>query len=200
MKAETSDALTRAGTLNKALRVAIVGAFDSTRRLPRGVCEEVTEKSAQSDVVSVDHSEAEHVSMPSSNTKKLRRSYENSSLSAIVLLKGRPSEETAIETAQTEDTMLDDEGDSGAVTGETVFMDSSANVGADMYCTPECCTLEAHCSDVPRPRQTLKLSDTDRVGLGVYTTVTMDIGDTVGEYAGELSESAAMVAGQPAQQ
>ncbi|KAG3105379.1 hypothetical protein PI125_g13468 [Phytophthora idaei] len=86
-----------------------------------------------------------------------------------------------------------------AVTGETVFMDSYANVGADVYCTPECCTLEAHCSDVLRPRQTLKLSDTNRVGLGVYTTVTMDIGDTVGEYAGELSESAAMVAGQPAQ-
>ncbi|KAG3206601.1 hypothetical protein PC128_g582 [Phytophthora cactorum] len=113
MKAGTSDTLTRAGTLNKALRGAIFGAFDFTRRLPRGVCEEVTEKSAQSDVVSVDHSEAEHVSMPSSNTKKLRKSYENSSLFAIVSLKERPSEDTAIETAQTEDTMLDDEGDSG---------------------------------------------------------------------------------------
>ncbi|ETO63773.1 hypothetical protein F444_18592 [Phytophthora nicotianae P1976] len=48
--------------------------------------------------------------------------------------------------------------------------------------------LGAFCSNAPRTLSSLKLFDTGRVGLGVYTTTALDVGDVLGEYRGELSE------------
>ncbi|KAG3245175.1 hypothetical protein PI124_g10085 [Phytophthora idaei] len=79
------------------------------------------------------------------------------------------------------------------------FMDGCNNIGAGVFCTPNCCTLDAHCSNALRSRDTLKLFDTGRVGLGVYMTVEMDVGEIVGEYTGELSEFEGIVTGQPDQ-
>jgi hypothetical protein len=45
----------------------------------------------------------------------------------------------------------------------------------------------------------LKLYDTCRVGLGVYTTSCIEVGNIVGEYAGRLCEYKAIVEGQPFQ-
>ncbi|KAG6967182.1 hypothetical protein JG688_00006441 [Phytophthora aleatoria] len=104
MKPETFDAPTRANTLNKALQGAISGAFDSIRRLLRGVCEEVTEKSEQSDIGYREAiAEAEQASKPSSTIKTLQKVSVGGALSTVVALKGRSSEETAIEAAQTMD-------------------------------------------------------------------------------------------------
>ncbi|ETO63376.1 hypothetical protein F444_18897, partial [Phytophthora nicotianae P1976] len=79
------------------------------------------------------------------------------------------------------------------------FWDSCDNAEAAVYCTPSCCNLGARCSNAPIERSTLKLFDTGRVGLGVYTTTDMDIGDVVGEYTGKLSEWSARLPGQPDQ-
>ncbi|ETI30907.1 hypothetical protein F443_22031 [Phytophthora nicotianae P1569] len=79
------------------------------------------------------------------------------------------------------------------------FWDSCDNAEASVYCTPNCCNLSARCSNAPIVRKTLKLFDTGRVGLGVYTTTNLDVGDIVGEYTGELSEWSALVPGQPDQ-
>ncbi|GMF26190.1 unnamed protein product [Phytophthora fragariaefolia] len=79
------------------------------------------------------------------------------------------------------------------------FMDSCENATCAIYCTPECCKLGAVCSNAPRERTTLKLFDTGRVGLGVYTTTFLDVGDIIGEYAGKLCEYSALIPGQPNQ-
>uniref|UniRef100_H3GHY5 SET domain-containing protein n=1 Tax=Phytophthora ramorum TaxID=164328 RepID=H3GHY5_PHYRM len=39
----------------------------------------------------------------------------------------------------------------------------------------------------------------DRVGLGVFTTTALDVGDVIGKYCGELSELPGLVDGQPKQ-
>ncbi|RLN92623.1 hypothetical protein BBJ28_00015179 [Nothophytophthora sp. Chile5] len=44
-----------------------------------------------------------------------------------------------------------------------------------------------------------KLFDTKRVGLGVYTTTALDVGDVIGEYCGKLTELPAIVDDQPDQ-
>ncbi|KAG2991873.1 hypothetical protein PC120_g22607 [Phytophthora cactorum] len=108
---ETGEMLTR-DNCTKLAKGRFGNRFKHERLL-RGVREEMTEKSAQSDVLSsVYHGEAEHRSNSSNNTKALRKSSTGSALSPVMALKGRPSEETAIETAHTEGAILDDEGDS----------------------------------------------------------------------------------------
>ncbi|ETL46364.1 hypothetical protein L916_03745 [Phytophthora nicotianae] len=53
---------------------------------------------------------------------------------------------------------------------------------------PDIGSLGAFCSNAPRTLSSLKLFDTGRVGLGVYTTTALDVRDVLGEYRGELSE------------
>jgi len=65
-------------------------------------------------------------------------------------------------------------------------------------CTTKYCKLGARCSNAPRAPDTLKLYDTGRVGLGVYTTTALNVGYVIGDYCGELAEFAAVVEGQPA--
>ncbi|KAE8914810.1 hypothetical protein PF003_g1488 [Phytophthora fragariae] len=79
------------------------------------------------------------------------------------------------------------------------FQGSCKNVASATFCTSSCCQLGARCSNAPRTVKTLKLFDTGRVGLGVYTTTKLDVGDVLGEYCGELSEFPAIVEGQPDQ-
>ncbi|GMF40717.1 unnamed protein product [Phytophthora fragariaefolia] len=79
------------------------------------------------------------------------------------------------------------------------FMDTCCNAALAIFCTPECCALNASCSNAPRTRKTLKLYDTGRVGLGVFTTTFLEVGDVVGEYTGRLCAYSALVVGQPAQ-
>ncbi|POM76230.1 Set domain containing hypothetical protein [Phytophthora palmivora] len=55
------------------------------------------------------------------------------------------------------------------------------------------------CHNAPRTLDTLKLYETARLGLGVYTATDLDIGDVLGEYCGELAEFPAKVEGQPPQ-
>ncbi|GMF57252.1 unnamed protein product [Phytophthora fragariaefolia] len=79
------------------------------------------------------------------------------------------------------------------------FMDTCCNAALAIFCTPECCALNASCSSAPRARKTLKLYDTGRVGLGVFTTTFLEVGDVVGEYTRCLCAYSALVVGQPAQ-
>eukprot|EP00644_Phytophthora_capsici_P010917 jgi/Phyca11/104200/e_gw1.9.650.1 len=73
------------------------------------------------------------------------------------------------------------------------FWDTCSNVASACYCTPEQCKLGARCSNAPRTLETMKLYDTGRVGLGVYTTTALDEGDVLGEYCGELTEFPAVL-------
>ncbi|KAG6586842.1 Histone-lysine N-methyltransferase [Phytophthora cinnamomi] len=77
------------------------------------------------------------------------------------------------------------------------FMDTCRNATLAIFCTPDCCSLKAACSNAPRTRKTLKLYDTGRVGLGVFTTTFLDVGDVIGEYSGRLCAYPALVKGQP---
>ncbi|KAE8897514.1 hypothetical protein PF005_g8612 [Phytophthora fragariae] len=79
------------------------------------------------------------------------------------------------------------------------FWGICSDVASATFCTPKYCQLGARCSNAPRTLSTLKLFDTGRVGLGVYTTTALDFGDVLGEYCGELSEFPAVVEGQPPQ-
>jgi hypothetical protein len=79
------------------------------------------------------------------------------------------------------------------------FLDVCTNVASATFCTSSCCRLGARCSNAPQSLETLNLYDTKRVGLGVYTTTALDVGDVIGEYCGELSELPAVVDGQPDQ-
>jgi hypothetical protein len=79
------------------------------------------------------------------------------------------------------------------------FLDVYKNVESATFCTPSCCSLDARCSNAPHTLETLKLFDTKRVGLGVFTTTALDVGDVIGEYCGELSELPTLVDGQPNQ-
>eukprot|EP00644_Phytophthora_capsici_P004645 jgi/Phyca11/111174/e_gw1.19.489.1 len=79
------------------------------------------------------------------------------------------------------------------------FMDSCSNATGALYCTAESCNLDARCSNAPRSLETLKLFDTDRVGLGVYTCTDLDVGDVIGEYAGVLCEYEPYIEGLPGQ-
>ncbi|ETL97877.1 hypothetical protein L917_04918 [Phytophthora nicotianae] len=73
------------------------------------------------------------------------------------------------------------------------FWDTCTNVASVSFCMPQYCKLGAICSNAPRTLSSLKLFDTGRVGLGVYTTTDLDVGDILGEYCGELSELPAVV-------
>jgi hypothetical protein len=75
------------------------------------------------------------------------------------------------------------------------FLDTCWNATAAIFCTPGCCRLGAVCSNAPRSLPTLKLFDTHRVGLGVFTTIFL----SVGECAGKLSAYNAVIEGQPEQ-
>lgn len=79
------------------------------------------------------------------------------------------------------------------------FMDTCYNAVSGVYCTKDGCGLEAKCSNAPRSRSSLKLFDTHRVGVGVYTTTALSVGDVLGEYTGKLCEYDAQVVGQPNQ-
>ncbi|GMF14279.1 unnamed protein product [Phytophthora lilii] len=48
-------------------------------------------------------------------------------------------------------------------------------------------------------QRSTKLYDTCRVGLGVYTTTFLEVGDIIGEYVGQLTAYDAIVEGQPEQ-
>ncbi|POM77459.1 Set domain containing hypothetical protein [Phytophthora palmivora] len=103
-----------------------------------------------------------------------------------------------IETSVANDIVFPDLGDFGVCRCEgDCFIDTCDNAVAAVFCTPSSCKLGALCSNTPRVRETLKLFNTERVGLSVYTTADMDVGDIVGEYTGELSEYDAVVPGQP---
>jgi hypothetical protein len=73
------------------------------------------------------------------------------------------------------------------------------NVTAAIFCTPHCCKLGPVCSNAPCSLSTLKLFDTLRVGLCVFTTTFLNVGDVLGEYAGKLCAYDAMVEVQPEQ-
>jgi hypothetical protein len=55
-----------------------------------------------------------------------------------------------------------------------------------IYCTPDVCKHGGNCSNAPMLRGNLRLFETEDAGLGVYTTTSMEVGDIVGEYCGEL--------------
>ncbi|KAG3000992.1 hypothetical protein PC128_g19625 [Phytophthora cactorum] len=80
-----------------------------------------------------------------------------------------------------------------------LLLDVFRNLDSATFCTPRVCNLGARCSNAPRTKTTLKLFEIRRVGLGIYTTIDLDIGDVVGEYCGELSEFPSTVHGQPDQ-
>jgi hypothetical protein len=91
------------------------------------------------------------------------------------------------------------EGDLCGCAGDC-FMDSCRNAELSIYCTAACCSLDGACSNSPRASHpALRLYDTCRVGLGVHTTESIEVGDIVGEYVGGLFEYPAIVEGQPAQ-
>ncbi|KAG7385208.1 hypothetical protein PHYPSEUDO_001750 [Phytophthora pseudosyringae] len=71
--------------------------------------------------------------------------------------------------------------------------------GEACQCFAGCCGLKSVCSNSPRPRTSLKLFDTGRVDLGVYTTTFLNVGDVLGDYAGRLCEYDALVQGKPDQ-
>ncbi|ETL85944.1 hypothetical protein L917_14576 [Phytophthora nicotianae] len=79
------------------------------------------------------------------------------------------------------------------------FMDLCANVDGALYCTPDACNLDGIRSNAPRTLATSKLFDTDRVGLGVFTSTDLTAGDVISEYAGVLNASDPIDAGQPGQ-
>ncbi|ETP37002.1 hypothetical protein F442_15152 [Phytophthora nicotianae P10297] len=79
------------------------------------------------------------------------------------------------------------------------FMDLCANVDGALYCTPDTCNLDGIRSNAPRTLATSKLFDTDRVGLGVFTSTDLTAGDVISEYAGVLNASDPIDAGQPGQ-
>jgi hypothetical protein len=60
------------------------------------------------------------------------------------------------------------------------FLDTCWNATAAIFCTPGCCRLGAVCSNAPRSLLMLKLFDTNRVGLGVFTTTFLNVGDVPG--------------------
>jgi hypothetical protein len=76
------------------------------------------------------------------------------------------------------------------------FWDVCSNAAAAAFCIPKYCSLNARCSNAPRTLKTLKLFDTGRVGLGVYTSTALDVGDVLAEYCGDLTEFPALVEGQ----
>eukprot|EP00644_Phytophthora_capsici_P013281 jgi/Phyca11/100715/e_gw1.5.298.1 len=79
------------------------------------------------------------------------------------------------------------------------YLDTCANADGALYCTPESCNLSGNCSNAPRNLDTLKLYDTGRVGLGVYTTTDLSVGDVIGEYTGVLNAFDPIDVGVPGQ-
>jgi len=77
------------------------------------------------------------------------------------------------------------------------FWDTCSNVASASFCTSKYCKLGVRCSNAPRTLDTLKLCNTGRVGLGVYTATDLDVGDVLGEYCGEMTEFPAVVEEQP---
>ncbi|KUF87423.1 Nucleoporin p58/p45 [Phytophthora nicotianae] len=70
------------------------------------------------------------------------------------------------------------------------------NADTAFYCTPEICRLDALCSNAPRTHPGLRIYNTRRLGLGVYTTQKLWTGEIVAEYCGKLQEYEAMREGQ----
>ncbi|OWY97092.1 LOW QUALITY PROTEIN: Set domain-containing hypothetical protein [Phytophthora megakarya] len=54
------------------------------------------------------------------------------------------------------------------------FPDTCRNALLSIYCTPDCCSLEANCMNAPRTLSTINHFDTGRVGYGVYTTTYLE--------------------------
>ncbi|RLN88064.1 hypothetical protein BBJ28_00003623 [Nothophytophthora sp. Chile5] len=77
------------------------------------------------------------------------------------------------------------------------FADTCTNAKMAIYCTPDCCRLNAKCSNAPRTHPGLKVYDTYRLGLGVYTTEALFAGEIIAEYSGSLCEYKTLYEGQP---
>ncbi|RLN48810.1 hypothetical protein BBJ28_00013308 [Nothophytophthora sp. Chile5] len=77
------------------------------------------------------------------------------------------------------------------------FADLFRNADTAFYCTPVICRLDALCSNAPRTHPGLRIYDTQRLDLGVYTTQKLWAGESVAEYCGNLQEYEAMRTGQP---
>ncbi|ETI30136.1 hypothetical protein F443_22747 [Phytophthora nicotianae P1569] len=71
------------------------------------------------------------------------------------------------------------------------------NADTAFFCTPDICRLDALCSNAPRTHPGLRIYNTRRQGLGVYTTQKLWAGEIVAEYCGKLQEYEAMHEGQP---
>ncbi|ETM39047.1 hypothetical protein L914_14760, partial [Phytophthora nicotianae] len=77
------------------------------------------------------------------------------------------------------------------------FADTCNNAKMAIYCKPDCCWLDAKCSSAPRTHTGLKLYNTRRLGLLVYTTKALSAGEIIAEYSGTLCEYKALYEGQP---
>ncbi|ETN00950.1 hypothetical protein PPTG_17276 [Phytophthora nicotianae INRA-310] len=106
---------------------------------------------------------------------RLRRStYVEPSTTGYFLPKEVPWPSDVLKTNEclnTEGVEFADVGDFGRCScAGDCYLDTCANADGALYCTPESCNLAGKCSNAPRTLDTLKLFDTGRVGLGVYTT------------------------------
>ncbi|OWZ16384.1 Set domain-containing hypothetical protein [Phytophthora megakarya] len=79
---------------------------------------------------------------------------------------------------------------------ENCFLHTCNNAVSAVCCTEDNFNLQGLCSKSPRARSTLRLFASARVGLGVFTTTDLDVGDIVAEYTGDLSEFDAIFEGQ----
>ncbi|KAG2809260.1 hypothetical protein PC129_g6698 [Phytophthora cactorum] len=66
------------------------------------------------------------------------------------------------------------------------LMDTCENVASAVCYTSDSCKLGVVCSNAPRSRSTLKLFDTGHVGIRVFTTMDLGVGNVAREYAGAL--------------
>ncbi|ETL80660.1 hypothetical protein L917_18866, partial [Phytophthora nicotianae] len=135
---------------------------------------------------------------------RLRRStYVEPSTTGYFLPKEVPWPSDVLKTNEclnTEGVEFADVGDFGRCScAGDCYLDTCANADGALYCTPESCNLAGKCSNAPRTLDTLKLFDTGRVGLGVYTTTDLSVGDVIGEYTGVLSAFDPIDVGVPGQ-
>ncbi|ETM30589.1 hypothetical protein L914_21734 [Phytophthora nicotianae] len=72
------------------------------------------------------------------------------------------------------------------------FAHCCRNADTAFYCTPDICRLDTLCSDAPRTHPGLRIYNTRRLGLGVYTTQKLCAGEIVAEYCGKMQEYEAM--------
>ncbi|KAF4145328.1 SET domain-containing protein [Phytophthora infestans] len=66
------------------------------------------------------------------------------------------------------------------------YIDECMNSRSDVYCSKQNCAIQWQCGNSVKECLSLKLFETVRCGLGVYTTDTVEVGTIVGEYCGVL--------------